>query len=912
MLQDNSHTLNLTSQEAFHILADCDRDFWENAAVKEYDIFLDKLGVDYQIQDPWLVVGKTEKIQGWKLHISSIPQEIIPLLSVIIPVLLKHNIPFKFVRNEIILMQLNEGHLGATQIGKCITIYPCSDHQAQQIAEILVKITPGFSGPVIPTDLHLGNNIYTRYGGFSSILFKDRLGLVHPSIYGLDGSLQLDNYTVPFSDPVGILNPFADFTETSQMSGKYHQLLEYGYLFLELIKEHPKGAVLRVLDVTNPEKTTIKILKQGRKYCVSDQYGRDIRTRLKYQEFLHQTLSGLVPVPQVESYFEVNGDGYLPLEYIEGQSFDSFVNSKLSHGTWHSLALQEKVELLSYLEKLLDAIQQLHSVGYVHRDLTGANIWIGTDEKVYLLDLELTHAVDDRNPVFVIGTPGFMSPQQEMGNPPAFSDDIYALGCVMILLFTNLPPHLVNFVREGQRVSQLLELVNGLPIELIEIMAQCVKSDAQARPDLKTIKNLIQYTQKNISERPIKSNLVEQETLHNLIFKAQKGLLDDVITKPETGLWLSAAVNQISHPDINVAKLYELRRSTNIGVAGVVYLLSRLARFGYSTEEAGVRVQQAVQWLLTDADTPDQELPGLHFGEAGVAVALAEAIASGLITRNHQIDAFFTSALSGELDWHDITHGAAGQGVAVLYCADRLQDASLLHLVHRCAEYLINTQKPNGSWEVPPGVNYMSGQILTGFAHGVAGIVYFLCEYAKRFSNHQAEQAWQIGTEWLFEQAILTPDEQALVWYHSDVRPETWKWWCHGSPGIALTFLRLYELTQNEAYAEIATHALQVHPVDIRYRNLSQCHGLSGLGDIYLEAARVLGDQQWLERANAIAHTLLHLRRETSTGSVTWLVENFHQPTADLMVGASGIVHFLLRLYLPGEKIGLPLLLDPC
>ncbi|MBF2004563.1 MAG: hypothetical protein IGS49_03620 [Chlorogloeopsis fritschii C42_A2020_084] len=37
-----------------------------------------------------------------------------------------------------------------------------------------------------------------------------------------------------------------------------------------------------------------------------------------------------------------------------------------------------------------------------------------------------------------------------------------------------------------------------------------------------------------------------------------------------------SSVNDVSHPDINVSQSYELRCSTNISVAGVVYLLSRL------------------------------------------------------------------------------------------------------------------------------------------------------------------------------------------------------------------------------------------------------------------------------------------------------------------------------------------------
>jgi hypothetical protein len=97
--------------------------------------------------------------------------------------------------------------------------------------------------------------------------------------------------------------------------------------------------------------------------------------------------------------------------------------------------------------------------------------------------------------------------------------------------------------------------------------------------------------------------------------------------------------------------------------------------------------------------------------------------------------------------------------------------------------------------------------------------------------------------------------------------------------------------------------------MDIRCPNLSQCHGLSGLGEIYLEAGRVLGDRQWTERAEVIAKILCRLGRETDRGSVSWLVENADVATADLMVGSSGVIHFFLRKAVSAEVLGFPLLL---
>ena len=119
------------------------------------------------------------------------------------------------------------------------------------------------------------------------------------------------------------------------------------------------------------------------------------------------------------------------------------------------------------------------------------------------------------------------------------------------------------------------------------------------------------------------------------------------------------------------------------GCDGVPIVASR-ARFicsagsrdsGVRHSGRGARAHGRGMVIRTHAPAPDAGMPGLHFGEAGVAVALSEAIDAGLLARTELVNAFLHKALAGPLDWPDLTHGAAGQGVASLYCADRLSDA---------------------------------------------------------------------------------------------------------------------------------------------------------------------------------------------------------------------------------------------
>src|SRR5262249_20302202 len=155
-------------------------------------------------------------------------------------------------------------------------------------------------------------------------------------------------------------------------------------------------------------------------------------------------------------------------------------------------------------------------------------------------------------------------------------------------------------------------------------------------------------------------------------------------------------------------------------------------------------------------------------------------------------------------------------------CADRLEDPELAALAHRAADYLVATQRDDGSWVMPPGVDGMSGETLTGFAHGASGIVYFLIEYARRFHAGAATAAWRAGAEWVAGKALEARNGEALEWPYSVERPERWRFWCHGGPGIALMLLRAWQATHEECFAMLARRALSIHPHDFRHPNLSQ------------------------------------------------------------------------------------------
>lgn len=863
------------------------------------------LGVHCEKDGTWAYVGRTPIAQGWKLHLSTIPVDAIRFLELVVPWLHDSCVPFKFVHDEATLRQLNEGTLGATQVGKCLTLYPPSDNAAREIARSLIKLTKGFRGPVVVTDIRLGDVVYARYGPFKAELARDRLGNVSILMKVQDSTFKPHQYQVPFQRTENIHCPFDDFPhpEISSNWQSIGRLFGPGYLLIETLKPNPKGSVFLALDMREQKSPKLCVLKEGRAHCCSDSNGRDVRTRLQRQVELHSELAGSLRIPEVGSYFEVAQNGYLPLEYVNGRDFTT-----LADQPYCSRSRDEQISILFLLDDLVRTVQELHSAGFVHRDITPTNVRLGSNGNVYLLDLEIAHRIGSRDAPFTQGTAGFMSLQQTSDSIPIVEDDVYSIAAVIAFVLSGIDPR--RFLYHDTEPTRLqLQSLCGVSESLTQILVCALSNDAAKRPSLILLRKALQEESRCFPSADHTGSLDGTALIartSDMIPSVTHGLLKGVLTDKASGLWLSQTMGQ-GQSQWERASGYRLYRSANRGVAGVVYCLSALAELGFGGDLARQRVETAVDWLLSHAPTTDDQLPGLHFGEAGVAVAIARSIRAGLIPQGAWFQTYLSEALSAPLDWHDLTHGAAGQGIAVLSCAQFLRADAMRALVDRCANYLVSTQDADGGWTVPDGAPGLSGDRFTGFAHGVSGIVYFLCEHAWRFNNEDSLAAARRAGDWLIAQSKRSIKECSLYWPNRIGGEEVWSWWCHGAPGVGLAFLKLFERYGNTDHRQIAIEALLSHPIEVRYSNLSQCHGISGLGEIYLEAFRILQEDRWLHRAARIADVLNHLGKKSDSG-VTWLVEDSFNPTADLMVGCSGVVHFLTNFASGGLAFGMPLM----
>ncbi len=143
---------------------------------------------------------------------------------------------------------------------------------------------------------------------------------------------------------------------------------------------------------------------------------------------------------------------------------------------------------------LAEALRAVHAAGLVHRDLKPANVLLA-DDGPHVIDFGISRAFQGTQLTsagMVVGTPGYMSPEQAEGAPSGPPSDVFSLGCVLAYTATASPPF-----GEGSAASILYRVVRGepdlgkVPASLRQLIEACLRKDPAQRPDLTQLASMI-------------------------------------------------------------------------------------------------------------------------------------------------------------------------------------------------------------------------------------------------------------------------------------------------------------------------------------------------------------------------------------------------------------------------------------
>jgi type 2 lantibiotic biosynthesis protein LanM len=351
------------------------------------------------------------------------------------------------------------------------------------------------------------------------------------------------------------------------------------------------------------------------------------------------------------------------------------------------------------------------------------------------------------------------------------------------------------------------------------------------------------------------------------------------------------------------------------GTSGVALFLAEVFKQTGEPLFREAAVGGARQALSRLEELPPQMRVGFYTGHTGIGYALARI--GELIDEQEFVDRglqIVEALAEVEPDERatDVLGGSAGAIPALLHLNKKYGREPLLELARRHGEFLVgNARKTQGGWSwntlnIPAERRQ---QDLNGFSHGAAGVSWALLELWRATGEGKfrvaAEQGFAYERQWFDPRQENWPDFRGLydAWASNPGQPGFMTAWCHGAPGIGLSRVRAFALTNQDVYRREAEAALRctsrtlAAPAAPGQANYSLCHGSAGNAELLVYAARVFGDDSARLLAEQVGLTGVEHYRKTHSPWPCGVLQGGETP--GLLLGLAGIGHFYLRLHDP-------------
>lgn len=837
--------------------------------------------------------------QGWKLHLSARTDCALEVLERALEVLMAASCPLKFAASPDRLALLNSAHYPRGGAGKFITAYPSDDAQFCLLAERLDEATDGLTGPRILSDrpYRPGSVVHYRYGAFvrRQQLSNDAERIL--LITAPDGRLVEDRRDAWYSPPSWAPEPLARPPKPATPGRSV--VLAGRFVAREAVRHSNRGGVYLATDLRTGREVIVKQARHG----VLGNTGEDAQITLRREMRTLTEVVALGLTPVALALFEQDGDLFLAQEMVEGEPLRKWIRR-------HARVIGPRTPshpgvgwstMVPVLRRLVDALARLHAAGWALCDLTPSNVMISEEGTVRLVDLESAVRIGASEPV--AGTPGYAAPEHGADIAAAVTADLYSLGAIIFAMAAGIDPPLrpdlpdrgspagmVRWLRlliresSASNVSRALPLVRGLGAE---------------RPgDRWDLTAVCAYIEETAPSRRISRPAA--------VSSGWTGLIDDGVAylaataAADSNDWYWPGTCTVGSVD---------RCNVQHGSAGVISVLTRAAWHDVPNASLDL-VAKSAAWTRQQISAESVIRPGLYFGVSGTAWALYDAAVA--LSDTDLAEAALGLARRVPEQWPnpDVAHGMAGAGLAQLRFwqltgLDEFNDRAV-----RYGELLAERAVRSGgelTWPVPADFeSRLAGVVHYGFAHGVAGVGYFLAavgestgrvdflELADEAGRTLCAAAVRHGS------AALWPTNAGAV-----AVPDPSEHWCSGASGVGTFLTQLWRITGTARYRELAEAAAQSVWRRRWYANAVACHGLAGNGQFLLDLAETTGVDRFRQWAVGLArlidaHAVVHGGRrlipdETRAGF-----------GAEYGVGMSGVLDFLVRLRHGGPRSWTP------
>jgi WD40 repeat protein len=223
-----------------------------------------------------------------------------------------------------------------------------------------------------------------------------------------------------------------------------------------------------------------------------DRQARFLREALITARLQHPSI-----VPVYDAGYWPNGAPFYAMKLVSGRSLAEIIDK--------TKTLPERLAYLSSAIAVVEAIAYAHSQRILHRDLKPSNIVVGEYGETVVVDWGLAKPLDlpawdelaagpyrDASAGLtvagsILGTPGYMAPEQAGGKDVDERSDIYALGAVLYQLVSGKPPYAAGPAREvlvqveREPPAPLAGRVPEAPAELVTIIEKAMARDPEQR-----------------------------------------------------------------------------------------------------------------------------------------------------------------------------------------------------------------------------------------------------------------------------------------------------------------------------------------------------------------------------------------------------------------------------------------------